>query len=90
MSGKELRWDNQADDGHQGELFAFVRFAGLSPDNNLAESSLRPLVIVRKVSGGTRSATGTETRMALATLFGTWQARGLDPFAASLSLLHSS
>lgn len=75
---------------HQGELFAFVRVAGLSPDNNLAERSLRPLVIARKISGGTRSATGTDTRMALATLFGTWQARGRDPFAACLSLLHSS
>ncbi len=75
---------------HQGALFAFVHVDGLSPDNNLAERSLRPLVIVRKVSSGTRSDTGTDTRMALATLFGTWQARGLDPFAACLSLLHSS
>ena len=75
---------------HHGELFAFVRVDGLSPDNNLAERSLRPLVIHRKISGGTRSATGTATRMALATLFGTWQARGLDPLATCLSTLHSS
>lgn len=70
-------------------MFAFVRVDGLSADNNVAERSLRPLVIHRKISGGTRSARGTDTRMALATLFGTWQARRQDPFAACLSLLHS-
>ncbi len=29
MSGKELRWDKQADDGHQGELFAIWAADGL-------------------------------------------------------------
>ena len=29
MSGKELRWDKQADDGHQGELFAIWAENGL-------------------------------------------------------------
>ena len=62
----------------------------LSPDNSLAERSLRPLVIAGKISGGSRSAPGTETRLALASLFGTWQARGLNPFQQCLSLLHSS
>ena len=32
-------------------------------DNNPAERSLRPLVISRKISGGTRSEQGTETKM---------------------------
>ena len=48
-------------------------------DNNPAERSLRPLVISRKISGGTRSEQGTETKMALASLFGTWRAQGLNP-----------
>ena len=44
--------------------------------------SLRHLVISRKVSGGTRSERGTESKMTLASLFGTWRAQGLNPLAA--------
>jgi transposase len=59
---------------HEDELFQFVLVAGLSADNNLAERSIRPLVVIRKISGGSRSAEGTKTRMALASLFKTWHA----------------
>ena len=72
---------------HEEELFQFVLLDGLSADNNLAERSIRPLVVVRKISGGTRSTEGTKTRMALASLFETWQARGLNPFDECLTLL---
>jgi transposase len=72
---------------HQDELFQFVLVDELSADNNLAERSLRPLVVMRKISGGTRSAAGSQTRMALASLFGTWQARGQNPFEECLKLL---
>jgi transposase len=75
---------------HQGELFQFGRVPGLSADNNAAERMLRPLVITRKISGGSRTSEGTATRMALSTLFGTWQARGLNTFHACLSMLHSA
>lgn len=72
---------------HEDELFQFVLVEGLSADNNLAERSLRPLVVIRKISGGSRSAEGSKTRMALASLFETWQARGLNPFDECLKLL---
>lgn len=72
---------------HQDELFQFVRVDGLPADNNLAERSLRPVVVIRKISGGTRSPAGSKTRMALATLFATWRARGLNPFHACFRLL---
>ncbi len=72
---------------HQGELFEFLRVSGLAPDNNLAERTIRPLVIARKISGGTRSPEGTHTRMGLASLFATWHARALNPAQACLSLL---
>ncbi len=58
-------------------------------DNNGAERSLRHLVTARKISGGTRSPAGTETKMALASVFGTWAARGLNPFSQCLQLLKS-
>jgi len=68
-------------------LLHFLRLEGLSADNNLAERSIRPLVVVRKISGGSRSEEGTKTRMALASLFETWQARGLNPLRECLNLL---
>ena len=76
---------------HEDELFQFVLVAGLPADNNLAERSIRPQVVARKISGGTRSAAGTQTHTDLASLFATWQARGLNPFHACLDLLrHTS
>ena len=43
---------------HHGEFFTFVAVPGVAPTNNAAERALRPLVIARKISGGTRSARG--------------------------------
>jgi transposase len=71
------------------ELFVFVAYPGVPSDNNLAERSVRPLVIARKISGGTRSPKGSSTRMGLASLFGTWMAQGLNPFHQCLALLTS-
>jgi len=71
------------------ELFVFVTHPEVPPDNNAAERSLRHLVMARKISGGTRSGAGTTTRMALATLFGTWRARNLNPLTACRDLLLS-
>ena len=69
------------------ELFVFVALPGVPAHNNLAERRVRPLVIARKISGGTRSPKGSETRMGLASLFGTWMAQGLNPFSQCLALL---
>src|SRR5229473_1768150 len=71
------------------ELFVFVAVPGVPAHNNLAERSVRPLVIARKISGGTRSPKGSATRMGLASLFGTWMAQGLNPFRQCLALLTS-
>jgi hypothetical protein len=75
---------------HEAELFQFVRVAGVPADNNLAERGVRGLVVTRKISGGSRGAAGTATRMALASLVGTWQARGLNPFEEALALLRQT
>jgi transposase len=69
------------------ELFVFVAVPGVPAHNNLAERSVRPLVIARKISGGSRSPKGSQTRMGLASLFGTWMAQGLNPFSQCLALL---
>jgi transposase len=72
---------------HLAELFVFVADPTVPPTNNAAERSLRPLVVSRKISGGTRSEAGSATKMALASLFGTWRLRGLNPLAQCRQLL---
>jgi transposase len=69
------------------ELFTFVADPAVPSTNNAAERSIRPVVVQRKISGGTRSPAGTTTFTTLATLFGTWRARGLDPLIVCRQLL---
>jgi transposase len=69
------------------ELFVFVARPAMPSHHNLAERSVRPLVIARKMSGGSRSPNGSDTRMDLFSLFGTWAAQGLNPFFQCLAEL---
>ena len=72
---------------HLGELFLFLGDPRVPADNNLAERSLRPAVLARKISGGARSAKGSRTRRALVSLFGTWQVQGKPLLASCRQLL---
>lgn len=69
------------------EMFVFVADARVPSDNNAAERSVRHLVVSRKISGGTRSETGSETKSILASLFGTWRLQGLDFYQSCWNLL---
>jgi hypothetical protein len=74
------------------ELFVFVSHPEVptdNPDDVGAERSLRHLVTARKISGGTRSGSGTTSKLILASLFGTWRTRGLNPFLQCRQLLIS-
>lgn len=73
-----------------GEMFTFVRHPGVPSDNNAAERAIRPAVTARKVSGGTRSKKGSETKSVLMTLFGTWALRKLAPLDACARMLIAS
>jgi len=72
---------------HVTELFVFVQFPDVPSHNNPAEQALRPLVIARKISGGTRSAEGTARRLTLCSLLQTAHVRGLAPLDTLLALL---
>jgi ribosomal protein S27AE len=74
---------------HLTELFTFVRDPEVQPTNNAAERTLRPLVIARKISGGTRSPAGSTTRMVLQSLCATARLQGKDPTAVCQQLLLS-
>ncbi|MGC8699255.1 MAG: IS66 family transposase [Candidatus Acidifodinimicrobium sp.] len=56
-------------------LFRFVVDPNVEPTNNRAERALRPSVIYRKVSGGTRSPRGSETYDRLFSIFYTHKLR---------------
>ena len=75
---------------HLGELFTFVEYPGCPSGNNAAERAIRPAVIARKISGGTRSANGSKTRTTLMSLFGTWALQGKDPLAACTQMIVAS
>lgn len=74
------------------ELFVVVIEPAVPPDNNQAERDLRGrpqgnMGMSRKISGGTRSAAGSETKMTLASVFGTWRTCGENPYDACRALL---
>ena len=74
---------------HEDELFTFVRTPGVEGTHNQAERALRPFVIGRKISGGSRSPQGSAMRCDLASVFLTWTARGLNPLTACLAALQA-
>jgi transposase len=74
-------------DRHIDELFVYVLDPKIPATNNEAERSLRHNVISRKISGGTRSPCGSRTKEILASLFGTWHVRNLNPLQECKQLL---
>lgn len=69
------------------ELFTFIRFPEVKSSNNDAERILRHLVISRKVSGGTRSEKGSETKSILTSIFDTWNLQNKNPLLQCQFLL---
>jgi len=53
---------------HRKELTAFLWDKDLAGTNNAAERALRPAVVARKISGGSRSQNGAEAWAKLASL----------------------
>ena len=74
----------------QHELLTGLRDPRVPLDNNAAERAIRPLVVARKISGGTHSAQGSQTAMRLYSLAATWQAQGHSPLDEFRRLLQTS
>jgi len=64
---------------HRNELFTFLDQPGVPFDNNHAERSIRPAVILRKNSYGNRSEQGADCQAVLMSIFRTLKQRGHDP-----------
>ncbi len=69
------------------ELFTFIRYPEVKSHNNDAERIIRHLVISRKISGGTRSEKGSETKSVLTSIFDTWNLQNKNPLAQCQLLL---
>jgi transposase len=61
---------------HREDLFRFVDNPEINPSNNLAEQGLRPAVVIRKVSGGSRSENGADTTAKLLSVIQTMKMQG--------------
>lgn len=64
---------------HQNDLFTFLDHSLVPFDNNHAERSIRPAVIIRKNSYGNRSQRGADCQAVLMSIFRTLKQRGHDP-----------
>lgn len=73
--------------GH--ELLTFVEFEGVPPDNNHAERTIRPAVLMRKASYGNQSEAGAYTRAVLMSIYRTLKQRGLDPLDVTVAALRT-
>ena len=70
-----------------GELFTFVEYPEAPSENNAAERAIRPAVVARKISGGTRSARGSNTASVLRSLFETWALQGRNTIDACREMI---
>lgn len=61
---------------HQDKLFQWTRSPEIPADNNYAERELRPTVIARKISFGSHSERGLETRETMMTILHTAKCHG--------------
>ena len=65
---------------HLDELLVWLTNPAVSPDNNQAERALRPAVVTRKTSFGSRSKAGAHAFARLLSIIQTWHRQGLDFF----------
>jgi hypothetical protein len=64
---------------HRDDLFTFLDEPGVPFDNNHAERSIRPAVMIRKNSFGNRSERGADAQAVLMSVYRTLQQRGHAP-----------
>jgi transposase len=77
-------------EGFIGELFTFVADPTVPSENNAAERAIRPAVVTRKISGGSRSPRGSKTCSVLRTLFETWALQGRNTIDACREMITNS
>jgi transposase len=72
---------------HRQELTRFLWEADLDGTNNAAERAIRPAVVMRKITGGSRSLQGAAAWAKLASLLRSTDPRGLGVYDAAKKLI---
>ena len=72
---------------HRDNLFRFADNPEIESTNNRAESGLRPAVVIRKISGGSRSEDGAEVTAKLLSVLQTIKIQTSNPYQGLLNLL---
>jgi len=75
---------------HKDDLFRFVEHPEIEPTNNLAERGIRPVVVIRKISGGSRSDKGAETTCRLLSVLQTAKLQSRDYIGFMNNLLQTT
>jgi hypothetical protein len=90
----QQRWDDQDATRlaarlrkYGGQLTTFLHKEEVDATNNAAERALRPAVVMRKISGGSRSEKGARAWAILASVMRTAQQQGRDVLATIQDLL---
>jgi hypothetical protein len=73
----------------RGALFTFLRHPEVEPTDWPGEQAIRPGVVNRKTSGGSRSDRGSDAQGILTSFFRTARQQGRDPVALSVKLFRS-
>ena len=72
---------------HRDDLFTFLDYPDVPPDNNRAEREIRPAVVMRKVSQSNRSEAGADAQAVLMSVYRTLKLRGRDPLDTLVAAL---
>ena len=75
---------------HLSSLTTFLHKKGVDPTNNAAGRAIRPVVVMRKITGGSRSASGAKAFAVLSSIVRTATQQGRDVLETIKSLLKSA
>lgn len=70
---------------HQDRLVTFLKYQGAPSENNEAERSVRPMVVFRKITGGSRSEAGAKITDINMSIMETWKKQNFS-FMQSLPI----
>lgn len=72
------------------DLFRFVTDPEVNPTNNISERELRSIVLIRKISFGSRSSRGANATAFLMSILQTMRLKGNNPLKELVNLFDSA
>ena len=75
---------------HRSSLFTFVDNPGVPDNNNAAERGLRRSVVMRKITGGSRSWKGANNHQVIMSVMQTWEKQGRDFFDNGMEIIREN